>query len=78
MFEFYWRWKQQQAEAQLLRKKCPYSELFWSVFFPHFPSFGLNMERNLYFSVFSPNVGKCGKNADHNNSEYGLFLGSAI
>ena len=24
---------------------------------PHFPAFGLNMER---YSVFSPNVGKCG------------------
>ena len=25
-----------------LRKKCPYSELFWSAFFPHLPAFGLN------------------------------------
>ena len=30
---------------QSLRKKCPYSELFWSAFFPHFPTFGLNTER---------------------------------
>ena len=44
-----------------LRKKCPYSELFWSAFFRHFP-------------LFSPNVGKCRKNADQNKSEYGLFL----
>ena len=29
-----------------------------------------------YLSVFSPNAGKCGKNADRNNSEYGLFLRS--
>ena len=29
-----------------------------------------------YLSVFSPNAGKCGKNADQNNSEYGLFLRS--
>ena len=29
-------------------------------------------------SVFSPNVGKCGKNADQNNSEYGYFLHSDI
>ena len=29
-----------------------------------------------YLSVFSPNVGKCGKNVDQNNSEYGLFLRS--
>ena len=27
------------------RKKSPYSELFWSAFFPHFPAFGLNTER---------------------------------
>ena len=39
-----------------LHKKCPYSELFWSAFFPHLP-------------VFSPNVVKYGKNADQNNSE---------
>ena len=26
----------------ILRKKSPYSELFWSVFFQHFPAFGLN------------------------------------
>ena len=51
-----------------LRKKCPYSQLFWSAFFPHFPAFGL--------SVFSPNAEKCGKNADQNNSEYGFFLRS--
>ena len=28
-----------------LRKKSPYSGLFWSAFFPHFPAFGPNMER---------------------------------
>ena len=28
-----------------LRKKCPYLELFWSAFFPHFHAFGLNTER---------------------------------
>ena len=27
-----------------LRKKFPYSELFWSTFFPHFPAFELNTE----------------------------------
>ena len=27
-----------------------------------------------YLSVFSPNAGKCGKNADQNSSEYGVFL----
>ena len=29
-----------------------------------------------YLSVFSPNAGKCGENADQNNSEYGHFLRS--
>ena len=29
-----------------------------------------------YHSVFSPNAGKCGKNADQNNSEYAAFLRS--
>ena len=29
-----------------------------------------------YLSEFSPNVGKCGKNADQNTSKYGLFLRS--
>ena len=27
---------------------------------PHFSAFGLNTERYGYFSVFSPNAGKCG------------------
>ena len=27
---------------------------------PYFPAFGLNIEWTKYFSVFSPNVGKCG------------------
>ena len=33
-------------------------------------------EIRTYLSVFSPNAGKCGKNADQNNSEYGHFLRS--
>ena len=41
-------------------------------FFPHFPAFGLNTNRY----VFNPNAGKCGKNAEQNNSEYGQFLRS--
>ena len=57
------------------RKKSPYSELFWSAFLTDFPAFGLNTER-YYLSVFSPNAEKSVKNADQNNSEYGLFLGS--
>ena len=53
------------VKAPPLRKKCPYAELFWSAFTEH-----------LY--VFSPNAGKCGKYADQNNSEYGLFSCSAL
>ena len=37
-----------------LRKKCPYSELFWSVF----PGFGLNTER---YEVFLRIQSECGK-----------------
>ena len=56
-----------------LRKKCPYSKLFWSAFSPHFPAFGLNAERyRLSLRIQS----ECGKNADQNNSEYELFLRS--
>ena len=65
---------------EALRKKSSYSELFWSAFFPHFPAFGLSTKRYSvslpYHSVFCPNAGKCGRNADHNNSEYELFLRS--
>ena len=58
------------------RKKSSYSELFWSAFSPDFPAFGLNTRDTEYLSVFSPKAGKSGKNADPNNSEYGLFLRS--
>ena len=37
-----------------LRKKSLYSELFWSVFFPHLPTFGLNTEK----------YGACRENAE--------------
>ena len=43
-------------------KKGPCWELFWFAFFPHFPTSGLNTER-YSVSVFSPNAGKCRKNA---------------
>ena len=46
-----------------------YSGRHFSRIFPH----GLN---TVHLSVFSPNAGECGKNADKNNSEYGLFLRS--
>ena len=37
----------------------------------------MKMENTEYLSVFSPNAGKCGTNADQNNSEYEHFLSSA-
>ena len=36
-----------------VRKKCPYSELFWSSFSRIWPKYGE------YLSIFSPNAGKC-------------------
>ena len=43
------------------------------LFFLHSDRIRRDME---YLSVFSPNTGKCGKNADQNNSEYEHFLRS--
>ena len=37
------------------------------------PSFSLHIKCP-YTELFSPNAGKCGKNADQNNTEYGHFL----
>ena len=47
-----------------LRKKCPYSELFWLVF----PAFG---DTNI-----SPYSVRMRENTDQNKSEYGHFLRS--
>ena len=49
-----------------LRKKCPYSELFWLVF----PAFG---DTNI-----SPYSVRMRENTDQNKSEYGHFLGSIV
>ena len=53
---FYFIQKMIYCTTTSLRKKCPYSELFWSAFFPHCPTFGLNT-----VTVFGPNVAKGGK-----------------
>ena len=45
---------------------------FWSYSSPHFPAFGLNMERYAPYSV------RIWDNADQTNSEYGHFLRSDI
>ena len=41
----------------------------WKMLFSLF--YLMKMENTEYLSVFSPNAGKCGTNADQNNSEYG-------
>ena len=46
-----------------MRKKCPYSELFWSAFFRIGTEYG-----ETPYSV------PMRENADQNNSEYGHFL----
>ena len=52
-----------------LRKKCPYSELFWSAF---------SRIRIKYEEIqsISPYSVRMRENADQNNSEYGHFLRS--
>ena len=48
-----------------------YSGLYFSHIFPHSD---WKRRDTPYLSVFNLNVGKCGKIADQNNSEYGQFL----
>ena len=50
-----------------LRKKCPYSELFWSTFSRIRTEYGEIL-------LISPNSVRMRENADQNNSEYGHFL----
>ena len=52
-----------------------YSDPHFSRIFPHLDWIWRDTE---YLPVFSRNAGKCGKNADQNNSEYGLFLRSVV
>ena len=50
----------------------------FSLIFPHSDWIRRDTDYGVseYLSLFSPNAGKCGKNADQNNSEYGHFLRS--
>ena len=52
-----------------LRKKCPYSQLFWSAFFRILTEYGKIRSISPYF-VRMP------ENTNQNNSEYGHFLRS--
>ena len=51
----------------LLRKKCPYSEFFWSLF---------SRIRTEYVEIrsISPYLVRMRENTDQNNSEYGQYL----
>ena len=55
----------------LLRKKCPIWELFWS-------AFSRIWTENGEILRIQSECGKCEKNADQNNAEYGLFLHSGL
>ena len=52
-----------------LRKRCPYSELLWSAFFPIWTEYG-------EIRSISPYLVQMWANADQNNTEYGHFLRS--
>ena len=54
-----------------LCEKCPYSELFWSVFFSI---------RTKYreIRIISPYSVRMQENTDHNNSEYGHFFAQCL
>ena len=56
---------------EALRKKCPYLELFWSVF-PR-----IRTEYGEIRSIFPYSV-RMRKNTDQNNSEYGHFSRSQV
>ena len=64
------------------QKHCVKSVRIRSYSGPHFPRIFPNsdwIQRDTeYLSVFSPNSGKCGKNVDKNNSEYGHFLRAVL
>ena len=54
-----------------LRKKCPYSELLWSVFSRIWTEYG-------QIRRISPYSARMRENAGQNNSEYGYFSRSVI
>ena len=60
-----------RRDRPLLRKMCPYSELFWTVFS------GIQPENGLIQSI-SPYSVRMQENPDQKNSEYGHFSRSAF
>ena len=59
------------SQSIILRKKCPYSELFWFVFSSILSEYG-------EMRSISPYSVQTRENKDHNNSEYGHFLRSVV
>ena len=59
--------KEVKSDVLRLRKKCQYSEFFWSVFF-HIPTEDGDLLRKSPYSV------QMRENKDQNNSEYGHLL----
>ena len=55
---FEWMLYCRLQSCKRLHKKCPYSVLFWSTFFPHFPAVGLNTEE---YGVFLRIQSECEK-----------------
>ena len=60
-----------KLETCSLRKKCTYSELFWSVFSRNQTEYGEILR-------ISPYLARMRENKDQNNSEYGHFTRSGI
>ena len=69
MYNSYYQAESKKGTTKSLLKKCPYSELFWSVFSRIRTEYGEIRSVSLY-SV------RMRKNTDQNNSEYGHFSGS--
>ena len=58
-----------KSERVSLRKKCPYSELFWSVF----PRIRTDLTVSVQMRLISPFSVRMREITDQNNSEYGHF-----
>ena len=58
-----------------IREKCPYSELFWSVFSPNARNYVKNVRIRSYSGPHSVRMQEI---TDQNYSEYGHFLRSSI
>ena len=59
--------KNENTKGLTLRKKCPYSELYWSAFSRSMTEYGEILR-------ISPHSVQMWENADKNNSKYGPFL----